>query len=373
MLKPDELYIERAIELAKKGIGETFPNPNVGAVIVSEGKVVGEGYHRIQGEPHAEVEAINDAGEKARGGTIYLNLEPCCHHGTTPPCTDQIIKAGIKRVVFSIYDPDVRVRGKGAQILRENRIEVKTGVKMREAFELNLPFIHRCETSGVLIILKVALTLDGRITLDTEDWFTSKESRRHVHYLRAISEAVAVGIGTVKMDNPILDRRFFGQGLPLPVRVVFDSELDFSPDSSWFDDGERVMIYCTENADKHSMTLLEKAGAEVIPLPGTCGGIDLKRWVDDISGRGVSSVLVEGGARITTSFLKEGLADRMVLFFAPRISGKKGLSLFQSDQEPDWIKRGGLKPSYVSLSGSDIMAVYDSPKVNGYFERLTED
>lgn len=373
MLNPDELYIERAIELAKKGIGETFPNPNVGAVIVSEGKVVGEGYHRRQGEPHAEVEAINDAGKKARGGTIYLNLEPCCHHGTTPPCTDQIIKAGLKRVVFSIYDPDSRVRGKGAQILRENGIEVKTGVKMREAFELNLPFIHRCEAGGVLIVLKVALTLDGRITLNTEDWFTSKESRKHVHYLRALSDAVAVGIGTVKKDNPVLDRRFFGRELPSPIRVVFDSELGFSPDSSWFDDDERVMIYCTENAKKHSMNLLEKAGAEVIALPGNHGEIDLKRWVDDISGRGVSSVLVEGGARIATSFLKEGLVDRMVLFFAPRISGKKGLSLFQDDVEPDWIKRGGLNPSHVSLSGTDIMAVYDSSVVKGYFERLAED
>ncbi|MCD6380471.1 bifunctional diaminohydroxyphosphoribosylaminopyrimidine deaminase/5-amino-6-(5-phosphoribosylamino)uracil reductase RibD [bacterium] len=372
-MNPDELYIERAIELAKKGIGKTFPNPNVGAVIVSEGKIVGEGYHRKKGEPHAEVEAINDAGVKARGATIYLNLEPCCHYGATPPCTDRIIEAGIKRVVFSIYDPDSRVRGKGAQILRENRIEVKTGVKAWEAFQLNLPFIHKCETNRTLIILKVALTLDGRITLDTGGWFTSKESRGYVHYLRALSDAVAIGIGTVKTDSPVLDRRFFERELPAPVRVVFDSNLDFPPDSLWFKDGKRVMIYCAENADKHSMTLLKKAGAEVIALPENNGGIDLGRWVDDIGERGVSSVLIEGGARIATSFLKEGLVDRMVLFFAPRISGKNGLSWFQDEVEPDWIKHGGLKSSHVSLSGNDIMAVYDSLVVKGYFERLARD
>jgi len=370
VLNSDELYIKRAIELAKNGIGKTFPNPNVGAVVVSDGKIVGEGYHNKKGEPHAEVEAINDAGDKTRGATIYLNLEPCCHYGSTPPCTDRIIKAGIKRVVFSIYDPDSRVMGKGAGILRENGIEVKTGVKAREAFQLNLPFIHRCETGRTLITLKLAMTLDGRITLDKDDWFTSKESRRYVHYLRALYDAVAVGIGTVKTDFPTLDRRFFEHELPAPVRVVFDSDLNFPPDSPWFDDSRRVMIYCSKNANKHSLKKLEKAGAEVIVLPENHSGIDLKLWVEDIGSRGVSSVLVEGGARIATSLLKEGLVDRMILFLASRISGKKGLSWFQDEVEPDWIKHGGLKVSHTSRSGSDIMAVYDSQLVNGYFERL---
>jgi diaminohydroxyphosphoribosylaminopyrimidine deaminase/5-amino-6-(5-phosphoribosylamino)uracil reductase len=167
-----------------------------------------------------------------------------------------------------------------------------------------------------------------------------------------------------------LDRRFFERELPAPVRVVFDSNLDFPLDSPWFKDGKRVMVYCTENANKRSMALLKEAGAEVIAFPENNGDIDLRRWVEDIGRRGVSSVLIEGGARIATSFLKEGLVDRMVLFFAPRISGKNGLPWFQDELEPDWVKSGGLKTSHVTLSGNDIVAVYDNIVVKGYFERL---
>jgi len=372
-LNSDEIYLVRAIELARKGLGDTFPNPNVGAVVVSDGRIVGEGYHRKKGEPHAEVEAINEAGSEARGGTIYLNLEPCCHYGTTPPCTERIIQSGIKRVVFSIYDPDPRVSGKGARILRENGIEVKTGVKSREALEINLPFIHRCETGSPLVILKLALTLDGCLTAEPDGWFTSEESRKYVHYLRALTDAVAVGIGTVKSDNPVLNRRFFERKLPPPVRCVFDPRLDFPPDSSWFNDGERVMIYYSDEAATARAKSLEKAGADVILLSSNNGRIDLERWVEDLSERSIHSVLVEGGARIAASFIKKRLADRMYIFFASRISGKKGLSFFMEEGEPDWIKEGGLRPSRVSLSGSDIVGVYDNPVVEGYFKRLAGD
>ncbi|MDZ7859636.1 MAG: bifunctional diaminohydroxyphosphoribosylaminopyrimidine deaminase/5-amino-6-(5-phosphoribosylamino)uracil reductase RibD [Candidatus Krumholzibacteriota bacterium] len=372
-MNSDELYLGRAIELARKGIGDTFPNPNVGAVVVSDGRIVGEGYHKKKGEPHAEVEAINEAGSEARGGTIYLNLEPCCHYGTTPPCTERIIQAGLKRVVFSIYDPDPRVSGKGARILRENGIEVETGVKSWEAMEINLPFIHRCETGKPLVILKLALTLDGCLTVEPNGWFTSEESRKYVHYLRALTDAVAVGIGTVKSDNPVLDRRFFERKLPPPVRCVFDSKLDFHLESSWFNDGERIMIYCSEDANTAKAESLKEAGAEVIPLSENNGRIDLERWIEDLSERSIHSVLVEGGAGIATSFIKKRLADRMFIFFASRISGKKGLSFFMEDEEPDWIKGGGLNPSRVSLSGSDIVAVYDNPVIEGYFKRLAGD
>ncbi len=198
----EEKYIRRALELAGNAMGETFPNPLVGAVVVAGGGIVGEGYHRGPGRPHAEIEAIRDAGERARGAALYLNLEPCCHYGRTPPCTDGIVDAGISRVVFSMYDPDIRVRGKGAAALRARGVEVKGGVCAGEALELNLPYVHRNLTGKPFVMLKLASTLDGRLTWGAERGYLSGESeQRYIHRLRAWTEAIAIGIGTV-VDRP---------------------------------------------------------------------------------------------------------------------------------------------------------------------------
>ena len=365
--RSDEFYMERAIQLATRGISNVFPNPRVGAVLVANGEIVGEGFHRGYTEPHAEIAAIAAAGERARGGTLYLNLEPCCHHGNTPPCTEAIIAAGIRKVVFGIIDPDERVSGRGAQILRDNGIEVVVGVKAREAFRLNYPFIFRKKTGRSLIVLKIAVTLDGSMTLPGEGWFTSEESRKYVHYLRAYHEAVAVGIGTVLSDDPALDRRYFDRDLEPPVRMVFDSDLRFPPGSRWLSAGKKVIIYCGKGAGKEVAARLREAGAGVNPIPEKQGRLDLGAWRDDISDRGITSVLVEGGAGISTSLLRRGLVDRLYIFTAPRISGVRGGSWFREEEEPECIREGRMKLTEVTGSGQDILAVYDSPVVRSHF------
>jgi diaminohydroxyphosphoribosylaminopyrimidine deaminase/5-amino-6-(5-phosphoribosylamino)uracil reductase len=362
--------MERALELAAHGTGLTFPNPLVGAVIVSGGSIVGEGFHAGAGKLHAEIEAIAAAGERARGADLYLNLEPCCHHGRTPPCTDAIIEAGISRVVFGIFDPDERVRGDGAHQLRENGIEVETGVMAREALEINLPYVHRSITGASFVLLKLAVTIDGKITLGDEKYITCSGSLECVHGLRAKLEAIAVGSGTLRADDPSLDRRLYERQLDPPVRMVFDSGLTFPSGHPWLEKGERVIIYCSEEADADRVTELEAAGAEIARLPQGDGGLDLDAWRRDLSGKGITSVLVEGGARIATSMMKAGIPDRLVLFHAPMIAGAGETGWYGAEAPPE---QGGLNLSYVEVIGGDVMTVYDREHVTGYLDTVTTE
>ncbi|MDD3643413.1 MAG: bifunctional diaminohydroxyphosphoribosylaminopyrimidine deaminase/5-amino-6-(5-phosphoribosylamino)uracil reductase RibD, partial [Candidatus Krumholzibacteria bacterium] len=267
--------MSRALELAARGTGMTFPNPLVGAVVVSGGEIAGEGFHEGAGRPHAEVVALGEAGERARGGVLYCNLEPCCHHGRTPPCTDAIAAAGISRVEYAIHDPDVRVMGKGARRLRELGIEAVGGLMAGEAIELNLPYVHRRLTGRPFIVLKLALTLDGRLAGGGERYLTCEASRGCVHGLRACMEAIAIGSGTLRADDPELDRRLFPGCLGPPVRMVFDSGLSLDPGHRWLGRGEPVIVYCGRKADPGRVARLRDAGAEVVPLPAADGGLDL--------------------------------------------------------------------------------------------------
>jgi diaminohydroxyphosphoribosylaminopyrimidine deaminase/5-amino-6-(5-phosphoribosylamino)uracil reductase len=377
-MNDDRHYMERALELAAHGTALTFPNPLVGAVIVSGGEIAGEGFHAGAGKSHAEIEAIAAAGERAGGADLYLNLEPCCHHGRTPPCTDAIVEAGISRVVFGIFDPDERVRGKGARHLRENGVEVKTGVMAREALELNLSYIHRSLTGGPFVLLKLAVTLDGRITLGDEKYITCSGSLECVHGLRARLEAIAVGSGTLQSDDPALDRRLYNRPLDPPVRMVFDSALAFPPRHPWLEKGERVILYCSEDADATRVEELEGAGAEITRLPYGDGGLDLYAWRSDIAGRGITSVLVEGGARIATSMIKSGIPDRLVLFHAPYIAGAGEKGWYQDgaapvfDGDPPAVG-GDLSLSYVEVIDGDVMTVYDRKHVSEYLEAVTKE
>jgi diaminohydroxyphosphoribosylaminopyrimidine deaminase/5-amino-6-(5-phosphoribosylamino)uracil reductase len=373
MLHSDEGYMRRALELARRPAGPTYPNPRVGAVIVLDGEIVGEGYHRAVGLPHAEVEAIAMAGDRVRGSTIYLNLEPCCHYGRTPPCTDAIRAAGIARVVFGIYDPDERVRGQGAGILKEAGIEVLSGVLERDALELNLPYIHRSVTGRCFVMLKLASTLDGRLTAAGRVWLTGSPARSRVHGLRAQVEAIAVGIGTLLDDRPRLDRRLHEEELPPPVRMVFDPQLRFPPDYPWLVDGERVIIYSIGAADQGRRRALEAAKAEVVILPEKEGLVDLRYWIEEISSRDFTSVMVEGGGRIATSILREGCFERLVLFYAPVISGREGVLWFGDGREPSWFENGGLVLGRQELIGDDVMAVYDRSHLDRYLELVTEE
>ncbi len=369
-MNDDRKYMERALELAARGTGLTFPNPLVGAVIVSSGETVGEGFHAGAGKPHAEIEAIAAAGEKARGADLYLNLEPCCHHGRTPPCTDAIIEAGISRVVFGIFDPDERVRGGGARQMRENGIEVETGVMARETLELNLPYIHRSISGSPFVLLKLAVTLDGKITLGDEKYITCSGSLECVHGLRAKLEAIAVGSGTLRADDPSLDRRLYERPLDPPVRMVFDSGLTFPSGHPWLERGERVIIYCSEEAGADRIGELEAAGAEVARLPFGEGGLDLEAWRRDLTGRGITSVIVEGGARIATSMMKAGIPDRLVLFHSPLIAGAGEMGWYEDDVSP---AQRDLNLSYIEVIGGDIMTVYDRKHVSGYLDAVTKE
>jgi diaminohydroxyphosphoribosylaminopyrimidine deaminase/5-amino-6-(5-phosphoribosylamino)uracil reductase len=352
-------------------MGRSFPNPLVGAIVVNRGKIVGTGYHKGPGSPHAEIEAIAEAGELARGATLYLNLEPCCHFGKTPPCTDAIIKAGISRVVFSILDPFDMVRGKGAGILRARGVDVSVGVCARDALELNLAYVHRCLTGRALVVLKLASTLDGNLTAHGHERLTGEEAGKRVHTLRAWTEAIAVGIGTLLEDRPILDRRLFNDDLPPPIRMIFDTTLRFPCDHPWLNRKERVILYCLRSADRRKWRLLEEAGAEVVGLDEKDGVIDLSSWIGDIGDRGITSVLVEGGGKVASSFIREGCFERLVLFYAPILSGRREVPWFQDTVSPLWLNRGELEIVRVERFGEDLMAVYDRRNINRYWDIVT--
>ena len=369
----EEKYIRRALELAEEAIGTTFPNPLVGAVIVAGGTIVGEGYHRGPGQPHAEIEALRAAGDRARGAALYLNLEPCCHYGRTPPCVNSILDAGISRVVFSMYDPDSRVRGKGASALMAHGVEVKAGVCAREAVELNLPYIHRSLTGRPFIMLKLASTLDGRLTWGGETRLSGQQEQAYAHRLRAWNEAIAIGIGTLSKDRPRLDRRHFLAEMPPPVRIVFDSALRFPPDYPWLERRERVIVYCLTDADPIARRRLEGAGAEVVPLPRCLHGVDLHFWLEDILARGITSVLVEGGGEVATSFLQNGLLERFVLCYAPLISGQSGVAWYQDGRGPQWLAHDEFRLTRCEAMGNDLVAVYDSRKIGEYLDVVTEE
>ena len=369
----EEKHMRRALELAERAMGETFPNPLVGALVVAGDQIIGEGYHRGPGHPHAEVEAIRAAGNRARGATLYLNLEPCCHYGRTPPCTDGIIDAGISRVVFGMYDPDARVRGKGAAALRARGITVEAGVCARESLELNLPYVHWSLTGKPFVMLKLASTLDGRLTWGTERYLSGEMEQRYIHYLRAWTEAVAIGIGTVMIDHPKLDRRFYRENMGPPVRMVFDSALRFPEDYPWLAQKERVIIYCLSNVDPIRRRQLETAGAEVVPLPRGPHGVDLRFWLEDISTRKITSVIVEGGGEVATAFLGEGIIERLVLCYAPLVSGQSGVSWYQDGRSPHWLARGELTLVRCDPMDEDIVLVFDSRRISGYLAAVTEE
>ncbi len=367
----DRIFMERVFELARGATGVTFPNPLVGAVVVSGGEIVGEGYHRGAGTPHAEALAIRAAGERARGATLYLNLEPCCHFGRTPPCTDTISRAGIERVLFSMYDPDVRMRGEGARILERSGIRVEEGLMRDEALELNLPYIHRSITGKPFVVLKLASTLDGRLTAGELRWLTGEKARARVHYLRAWTESIAVGIGTIRSADPVLDRRLYREQLQPPDRIVFDTPLSLPRSHRWLGAGEPVILYCREDAPAERIRELSGAGAEVVRLPAAEGGVDLESWIADVGERGITSVFVEGGGGISTSIIRSSLFNRLVLFYAPLLSGRAGLEWFQGDGPPLWVERGELVLRGAETMEGDVMIVYDTKPVSEYLSEIT--
>lgn len=324
-MKPDDQsYMREALRLAAKGWGRTSPNPMVGAVVVRQGAIVGRGYHQYVGGPHAEVNALRDAGENANGATLYVTLEPCNHHGRTPPCTLAILKAGISRVVIGMSDPNADVKGGGAALLREHDITVDAGVLEENCRLLNQAFIKYVTKRVPYVTLKAAMTLDGRIASRTGDsrWISNERSRRFGHGLRCALDAILVGVGTVLSDDPMLTARMTKRGkCRQPTRVVVDTNLAIPLGSQLIRTARDVpvLIACSEHADSTKADLLKNAGAELIRLPEVNGRVDLIRLLQELGKREMSSLLVEGGARILAGFLEEHLADSFYFFYAPKI------------------------------------------------------
>lgn len=316
----DSFWMARALQLAARGLTTTTPNPRVGCVLVKDGQLVGEGWHERAGEPHAEVHALRAAGEAARGSTAYVTLEPCSHHGRTPPCADALIAAGVGRVVVAMQDPNPLVAGNGIARLRAAGIAVESGLMESAARELNIGFVSRMTRRIPWVRSKIASSLDGRTALANgiSQWITGPEARSDVQRLRARSCAVLTGIGTVLSDDPKLNVRE-PEGARQPLRVVLDSRLATPPEARVLQGGP-VLIYCAEE-DVAKATALRVQGGEVVCLPGAAGQVDLAAMLADLGRRGINEVLVEAGARLNGALLQAGLIDELVLYQAPQLLG----------------------------------------------------
>jgi len=332
MAKPeDEGYMRLALELAERARGMTSPNPMVGAVVVRDGEIVGKGYHPKAGLPHAESYALDEAGERSRGATLYVALEPCCHWGRTPPCTVRLIKAGVARVVAAMIDPDRRVSGKGVVELKNAGLEVEVGILEREAKKLNEAYVHWHKTGLPFIILKIASTLDGKIATAAGEskWLTSEESRSLVHSLRSQVDAVLVGIGTVLADDPKLTARISrGEESRTPKRVILDTNARLPLSANLVEDGQAETIAVVSDlAPGSRIEALRRSGLEVIVIPaGQDGRVDLGEALKELGRREILSLLVEGGAKINSSFLKADRYNKIYWFLSPAIMGGDGLS-----------------------------------------------
>ena len=324
-----QYYMRRALDLARKGRGFTSPNPMVGAVVVKDGRIVGEGYHPAAGQPHAEVNALDDAGEEARGATLYVTLEPCNHTGRTPPCTAKIIDAGIKTVVSAMEDPNPRVAGGGHAVLEAQGIRVHRGVCEKEARRLNEAFVKYICTGRPFVTVKCAATLDGRIATRTGDarWVTGPESRLHVHRLRHAVDGIMVGINTVRADDPSLTTRLSADVQPDPrdpVRIILDTHLSIPENAGILRlDSEAVtLIICADDVPAKTRSRIERPGVRVVPVEtGEDGRIHLAGLMDRLGAEEVTSLLIEGGSRVTASAFAAGIVDRAMFFYAPKILG----------------------------------------------------
>jgi diaminohydroxyphosphoribosylaminopyrimidine deaminase / 5-amino-6-(5-phosphoribosylamino)uracil reductase len=328
-------YMEMALTLAKKGEGYTSPNPMVGAVVVKNGNIVGKGYHHFYGGPHAEVYALDDAGNMADGADIYVNLEPCSHYGKTPPCVLKIIQSGIKRVIIGMEDPNPLVSGRGIKMLQDEGIEVIVGVLEKKSRDLNEVFIKHMKSEFPFVKLKIAQTLDGFIATKNGDskWITNEKSRLYGHKLRHGVDAILVGINTVLKDNPALTTRLPGNKGKDSIRIVLDTRLSISPEARIINqksEAKTIIVTSNDIDTEKKEILMKKDNVEILSLDlNNKDLIPLKELLKILHKREISSILVEGGSYVNSSFLKEGLVDKIYTFIAPCVlGGNDGISSF---------------------------------------------
>ena len=337
--------MRRALELAARG--RTSPNPMVGAVVVNQGKVVGEGYHSRAGYPHAEVEALRQAGNKARSADLYVNLEPCCHFGRTPPCTDAIIQAGIKRVFVGMKDPNKQVSGKGLRALKAQGIVIVSGILKKECMKLNESFVKVMQTGMPFVIMKTAMSLDGKIATRSGDarWISGELARKHVHKIRNYVDAILVGTETVLKDNPRLTCRLATGSVEHPIRIILDRRNRIPLTANVFKNSRSQPVIYVTGSDISPARQKALVARKVEILNGKFGknGFHIKPLLKELANRDMNSILVEGGAELNASVLKSGVVDRVVAFISPILIG------------------GGKAPGF--LGGQGVMKVNDAIKL----------
>lgn len=346
-------YMAHALRLAEKGLYSTSPNPRVGCVLVRDGQVVGSGWHERAGQHHAEINALASAGASARGATAYLTLEPCSHHGRTPPCTEALVKAGIAKLVTAMEDPNPLVSGRGWALLKEAGIEIQNGLMEAEAKALNIGFISRMTRNRPWTRMKIAASLDGKTALDSgaSQWITGEAARRDGHRLRARSCAVLTGIGTVLADNPQLTVRHVETSRQ-PIRVVVDSRLDI-PVGAALLRGSGELIF-TANASEGKILALREAGAHVVVLPREDESVDLVRMVQVLADFEINEVLIEAGCKLNGALINAGLVDELVIYFAPCLIGDAARSMLKLPELTDLADKRALKILDLRMLGTDI-------------------
>lgn len=349
----DHGMMARALQLAEHGLWTTSPNPRVGCVLVRNGEIVGEGWHKKAGEPHAEVHALRAAGERARGATAYVTLEPCSHHGRTPPCAEALIAAGVSRVVAAMADPNPLVAGQGLAKLRAAGIETASGLLESDARELNIGFVSRMTRGRPWLRLKVAASLDGKTALNNgvSQWITGPEARQDGHRWRARACAILTGIGTVRDDDPQLNVRGVETSRQ-PLRVVVDSKLE-TPLTARILQGGPVLVAVAVD-DQKMANLLRSAGAEVVVLPNASGKVELKDLLEELGRRGINEVHAEAGFKLNGSLLREGLVDELLLYLAPCLIGHAASGLFNLPELTTLDDKLRLKIQDLRQVGADI-------------------
>ena len=354
----DHQFMSRAIELARRGLYTTDPNPRVGCIIVNNGTIVGEGWHVRAGEGHAEVNALAQAGENAEGATVYVSLEPCCHHGKTPPCTDALISAKVERVVVAMQDPNPEVAGNGLQQLTNAGIFAEVGLLEAAAHELNPGFIQRMKTSRPYVRCKLAMSVDGRTAMSNGEskWITSEHSRQDVHRLRARSSAIVTGAGTVLADDPSMTARLEGIERQ-PLRVIIDTNLSTPVDAKILkQDGQAHILTCSDDED--SIELLSNAGAKVVQLPMVNNRVDLFAMMDYLNELEVNEVLLETGSTLSGAMLEAQLIDELVIYMAPIVMGNEARGMFRLPNLQTMADRIELSLVETRTIGHDLRLTY---------------
>jgi diaminohydroxyphosphoribosylaminopyrimidine deaminase / 5-amino-6-(5-phosphoribosylamino)uracil reductase len=349
----DHGFMGQALGLAARGLYSTTPNPRVGCVIVKDGAVVGSAWHEKAGLPHAEVLALKEAGERARGATLYVNLEPCSHHGRTPPCADAIVAAGVKRVVAAMQDPNPKVAGAGFAILRGAGIAVEQGTMEEEAREINIGFVSRMTRGRPWVRMKIAASLDGRTALANgkSQWITGEAARQDGHRWRARACAILTGFGTVRDDDPRLSVRGV-ETQRQPLRIVVDSKLETAPAARVFEGGNALVAGAVNDAGRTAA--LKKAGADVVIIPNDRGKVELFKLMEELARRELNEIHVEAGEKLNGSLLQAGVVDELLVYLAPSVIGDSGRGMFHLPEFRDLAQRKSLTFRGVERIGDDL-------------------